>query len=199
MRHSDGEETSPEYQGRISQTSDQQYGRASINLTDVQESDRGLYRCDVRFPNRNPSKISPDVFYQLDIEGEFTAQTIQLDDTMLLIASGESPEIDSTVASISSTDLSTDGEVIYETIGPPRNLTIHLNTGGYLLSWSPPVFGLERLRLYVVRMFRSPSKYLVSSSTTQNNHFISIRLRISSFYDSIEVSFAIFSRQFRRR
>ncbi|KAJ9595427.1 hypothetical protein L9F63_013386, partial [Diploptera punctata] len=43
------------YEGRVSRVSpDSPYGLASLNLTNIRESDQGWYECKVVFLNRNP-------------------------------------------------------------------------------------------------------------------------------------------------
>lgn len=44
-------------------------GRGSINVSAVRETDAGLYRCRVSFPNRTPPARNNGTFYRLDVEG----------------------------------------------------------------------------------------------------------------------------------
>lgn len=45
-------------------------GRGSINVSAVRETDAGLYRCRVTFPNRTPPARNNGTFYYLDVDGE---------------------------------------------------------------------------------------------------------------------------------
>ncbi|KAJ0175368.1 hypothetical protein K1T71_008527 [Dendrolimus kikuchii] len=44
-------------------------GRGSINVSAVRETDAGLYRCRVTFPNRTPPARNNGTFYYLDVDG----------------------------------------------------------------------------------------------------------------------------------
>ncbi|XP_063822866.1 protein borderless, partial [Ostrinia nubilalis] len=44
-------------------------GRGSINVSAVRETDAGLYRCRVAFPNRTPPERNNGTFYRLDVDG----------------------------------------------------------------------------------------------------------------------------------
>lgn len=48
---------------------DPQFGKASINLTSIRESDAGWYLCDLEFPNRTPSSRENGSWFHLAIEG----------------------------------------------------------------------------------------------------------------------------------
>lgn len=45
-------------------------GRGSINVSAVRETDAGLYRCRVTFPNRSPPARNNGTFYYLEVDGE---------------------------------------------------------------------------------------------------------------------------------
>lgn len=58
------------YEGRISLVSpDTSYGKGSINLTNIRESDGGWYECSVFFPNRTPSTRPNGTWFHLSVEG----------------------------------------------------------------------------------------------------------------------------------
>nr|CAD7574650.1 unnamed protein product [Timema californicum] len=60
----------PDYQGRINLLPhDSPYGRGSINLTSIRESDGGWYECSVFFPNRSPSTRPNGTWYHLTVDG----------------------------------------------------------------------------------------------------------------------------------
>ncbi|EDW04279.1 GH10067 [Drosophila grimshawi] len=45
------------------------YGKASVNLTAIRESDQGWYHCQVIFPNRSPSVRNNGTSYHLAVQG----------------------------------------------------------------------------------------------------------------------------------
>ncbi|KAM3959595.1 borderless [Aphomia sociella] len=57
--------------GRVQRLGDGRLGlgRGSINVTAVRETDSGLYRCRVTFPNRTPPERNNGTFYFLEVEG----------------------------------------------------------------------------------------------------------------------------------
>ena len=58
------------YAGRISLvSSDSSYGKGSINLTNIRESDGGWYECSIFFPNRTPSTRLNGTWFHLSVEG----------------------------------------------------------------------------------------------------------------------------------
>lgn len=58
------------YAGRISLVSaDSSYGKGSINLTNIRESDGGWYECSIFFPNRTPSTRLNGTWFRLSVEG----------------------------------------------------------------------------------------------------------------------------------
>lgn len=59
------------YEGRVSRvSSDSPYGLASLNLTDIRESDQGWYECKVVFLNRSPNSPKNGTWFHLDVHGE---------------------------------------------------------------------------------------------------------------------------------
>ncbi|XP_011500323.1 PREDICTED: protein turtle-like isoform X3 [Ceratosolen solmsi marchali] len=55
------------YEGRVSKVSpDSHYGVASLNLTNIQESDQGWYKCIVAFLNRSPNNKN-GTWFHLDV------------------------------------------------------------------------------------------------------------------------------------
>lgn len=46
-------------------------GRGSINVSAVRETDAGLYRCLVLFPNRSPPARNNGTFYYLEVDGSY--------------------------------------------------------------------------------------------------------------------------------
>lgn len=58
------------FTGRLSLLKDNvDYGKASVNLTAIRESDQGRYHCQIMFPNRTPSIRNNGTYYQLMVEG----------------------------------------------------------------------------------------------------------------------------------
>lgn len=60
------------YEGRVSRVSpDSPYGLASLNLTNIRESDQGWYECKVVFLNRSPNSHKNGTWFHLDVHGEY--------------------------------------------------------------------------------------------------------------------------------
>lgn len=63
------------YKGRIHLLNDvvnyDGHDQGSINLTNIRESDQGLYECKVTFPNRSPVSRNNGTWFQLIIHGRF--------------------------------------------------------------------------------------------------------------------------------
>lgn len=45
------------------------YGRASVNLTSIRDSDGGWFACQVLFPNRTPSSRNNGTWFHLTVNG----------------------------------------------------------------------------------------------------------------------------------
>ncbi|XP_059095272.1 protein turtle-like isoform X4 [Tigriopus californicus] len=58
-----------EYAGRVSKidSMDSIYGLASLNITNVNEKDRGWYNCEVLFLNRGPDTTNNGTWYHMDV------------------------------------------------------------------------------------------------------------------------------------
>lgn len=62
------------------------YGKASVNLTSIRESDAGWYECRVVFPNRTPSTRSNGTWFHLSVDsGSF----IKIPPVNLTVMEGE--------------------------------------------------------------------------------------------------------------
>lgn len=59
-------------------------------------------------------------------------------------------------------------------IGPPRNLTVTRTEAGdeFVVSWYPPEYGIDTLRLYVVRWHREPGHFLHGSAETRETYYL---------------------------
>ncbi|XP_015173478.1 PREDICTED: protein turtle-like isoform X4 [Polistes dominula] len=56
------------YEGRVSRVSpNSNYGMASLNLTNIRESDQGWYECKVVFLNRSPNSDKNGTWFHLDV------------------------------------------------------------------------------------------------------------------------------------
>ncbi|XP_034187581.2 protein turtle isoform X4 [Osmia lignaria lignaria] len=56
------------YEGRVSRVSpNSPYGVASLNLTDIRESDQGWYECKIVFLNRSPNSNKNGTWFHLDV------------------------------------------------------------------------------------------------------------------------------------
>ncbi|KAJ8731062.1 hypothetical protein PYW08_002475 [Mythimna loreyi] len=68
-------------------------GRGSINVSAVRETDAGLYRCRVTFPNRTPPARNNGTFYYLEVDGGNLIVTPPMNVTVL---EGERAELECT-------------------------------------------------------------------------------------------------------
>lgn len=61
----------------------------------------------------------------------------------------------------------------FSQIGPPHNVTVvEKSTGdGYVVGWDAPDYGLETLRVYVVRWYREPGHYFHGSAETRELYY----------------------------
>lgn len=56
------------YEGRVSRVPhDSPFGAASLNLTNIRESDQGWYECKVVFLNRSPNQHKNGTWFHLDV------------------------------------------------------------------------------------------------------------------------------------
>lgn len=62
----------------------------------------------------------------------------------------------------------------FSQIGPPQNVTVTQTDAGdeFVVSWDPPEFGLETLRVYVVRWYLEPGHYLQGSAETRETYYV---------------------------
>ncbi|XP_068085306.1 protein borderless isoform X2 [Anabrus simplex] len=73
-----------DYAGRVSLiSSESQYGKGSVNLTSIRESDRGWYECVVFFPNRSPPTRRNGTWFHLDVKGDALLNTPPINQTTL--------------------------------------------------------------------------------------------------------------------
>lgn len=61
----------------------------------------------------------------------------------------------------------------FSQIGPPRNVSVQAKPDGgeYVVSWDQPDYGLETLRVYVVRWYREPGHYFHGSAETRELYY----------------------------
>lgn len=84
-------------------------GRGSINVSAVRETDAGLYRCRVTFPNRTPPARNNGTFYYLEVDGE---APLTLHSTFLALPTSPRPHVFYNLSCILSDTLLTFQEVI---------------------------------------------------------------------------------------
>uniref|UniRef100_A0A0K8WJZ6 Protein turtle n=1 Tax=Bactrocera latifrons TaxID=174628 RepID=A0A0K8WJZ6_BACLA len=67
----EGESSANElFNGRLNLvTNHPEYGKASVNLTAIRESDQGWYHCQIVFPNRTPSVRNNGTLFHLAVQG----------------------------------------------------------------------------------------------------------------------------------
>lgn len=57
-------------------------------------------------------------------------------------------------------------------VGFPRNVTVFSTELGYVVTWEPPEYGIEKLKFYVVRWYQGPEEYLFGSTETKTTSFL---------------------------
>lgn len=57
-------------------------------------------------------------------------------------------------------------------MGPPLNVRVQATVQGYLVTWEPPAYGKEQVRLYAVRWFRGPSEQLYGRAETTDTYYL---------------------------
>lgn len=72
-------------------------------------------------------------------------------------------------------------------MGPPTNVRVQATVEGYLVTWEPPAYGEDKVRLYVVRWFRGPSERLYGRADTIDTYYLVKALEGESYY-TFEVS-----------
>lgn len=60
-----------EYNGRLQllNTGREGFGKGSINITNIRETDSGWYECRVMFPNRSPVSRNNGTWFYLTVDG----------------------------------------------------------------------------------------------------------------------------------
>lgn len=58
-------------------------------------------------------------------------------------------------------------------IGPPRNVSVEQTDVGdeFVVSWYPPEYGMETLRVYVVKWWREPGHWLMGTAETRDTYY----------------------------
>ncbi|XP_015437603.1 PREDICTED: protein turtle isoform X2 [Dufourea novaeangliae] len=69
-----------------------------------------------------------------------------------------------------------------ERMGPPVNVRVQATVEGYLVTWEPPAYGKEQVRLYGVRWFRGPSERLYGRAETTDTYYLVKTLEEESYY-----------------
>ncbi|XP_068973749.1 protein borderless isoform X2 [Bombus flavifrons] len=67
-------------------------------------------------------------------------------------------------------------------MGPPINVRVQATVQGYLVTWEPPAYGKEQVRLYAVRWFRGPSEQLYGRAETTDTYYLVKTLEEESYY-----------------
>ncbi|KAG6438564.1 hypothetical protein O3G_MSEX000063 [Manduca sexta] len=85
--------TADRWGGRVRRLGEGRHGlgRGSINVSAVRETDAGLYRCRVTFPNRTPPSRNNGTFYYLEVDGGNLIVTPPMNVTVL---EGERAELE---------------------------------------------------------------------------------------------------------
>lgn len=61
-------------------------------------------------------------------------------------------------------------------MGAPVNVRVQATVEGYLVTWEPPEYGKNLVRLYTVRWFRGPSEHLYGRAETTDTYYLGKRL-----------------------
>ncbi|XP_053979898.1 protein borderless isoform X2 [Hylaeus anthracinus] len=69
-----------------------------------------------------------------------------------------------------------------EKTGPPLNVRVQATVEGYLVTWDPPSYGKDQVRLYAVRWFRGPSERLYGRAETTDTYYLVKTLEEESYY-----------------
>ncbi|KMQ92911.1 protein turtle [Lasius niger] len=69
-----------------------------------------------------------------------------------------------------------------ESMGSPVNVRVQATVEGYLVTWEPPEYGKNLVRLYTVRWFRGPSEHLYGRAETTDTYYLVKTLEEESFY-----------------
>ncbi|XP_023287560.1 protein borderless isoform X2 [Orussus abietinus] len=69
-----------------------------------------------------------------------------------------------------------------ESMGPPQNVRVQATVEGYLVTWDPPAYGTQYVRLYTVRWFRGPAEHLYGRSETTDTYYLVKSLEEESSY-----------------
>ncbi|XP_076174776.1 borderless isoform X2 [Ptiloglossa arizonensis] len=69
-----------------------------------------------------------------------------------------------------------------ERMGPPQNVRVQATVEGYLVTWQPPAYGKDQVRLYAVRWFRGPSERLYGRAETTDTYYLVKALEEESYY-----------------
>ncbi|CAL7934633.1 unnamed protein product [Xylocopa violacea] len=67
-------------------------------------------------------------------------------------------------------------------MGPPLNVRVQATVQGYLVTWEPPAYGKEQVRLYTVKWFRGPSERLYGRAETTDTYYLVKNLEEESYY-----------------
>lgn len=68
-------------------------------------------------------------------------------------------------------------------IGPPRNLSVDQTPdGNYLVTWDPPEYGKELLRIYLVRWWLEPKHTLHGTAETRQTQYLVSQLDEDELY-----------------
>lgn len=61
---------------------------------------------------------------------------------------------------------------LVEITGPPLNVRVQATVEGYLVTWEPPEYGKNLVRLYTVSWYRGPSEQLYGRAETTDTYYL---------------------------
>lgn len=69
-----------------------------------------------------------------------------------------------------------------ERMSEPQNVRVQATVQGYLVTWEPPAYGTDQVRLYTVRWFRGPGEHLSGKAETSDTYYLVKSLEEESQY-----------------
>lgn len=69
-----------------------------------------------------------------------------------------------------------------ERMTQPLNVKVQATVEGYLVTWEPPAYGKDQIRLYTIRWFRGPTGSLYGRAETTDTYYLVKTLEEESYY-----------------
>lgn len=69
-----------------------------------------------------------------------------------------------------------------ERMSAPLNVRVQATVEGYLVTWEPPAYGSDQVRMYTIRWFRGPTEHLSGKAETTDTYYLVKTLEEESHY-----------------